>query len=220
MDNKAGKRLERSLTFFAQKKSGKYKRQSRRKTGDVVDVDGRDERSRRASKIVSTVDGNSAENAFRINFILTDLSLILVDRFVRVFPSALTFLENLKSIFKNSSIILYTHNKTETIFSTRAFSSIDARINLDENSIMMSEERPVLLLRKYLVSKWGPLSLTGPNVLLTKAMNANNNKQYDVIKDVRRFYIFDRNAVRDVDYERLIEELRESIRQFFADRLP
>lgn len=202
MDNKSDKRRERSLAFFTEKKCGKYKRRK-------IDEKSTEALSR------TIVRHNVKNHNYFINFVITDFMLILADKFMNVFPSALEFIRNLKRMYVNSNIIMYTYNKIEIDVTKKTFLSlIDIYLELDKNNVIFSNERPILYFRKLVANKLGTDALSGPNVLLTKSMNADNNKQYDIVKDIRRFYVFDKSSVTDVDYKRLLEELKGSIDRF------
>lgn len=193
MNEKENKRLRRSLTFFVDKKNGKYKR---RKLSD------------NSSTVV--VDNAALDSRYGTNVILTDVTLILADRFGNAFPSAQQFLNELKRLFTNSKTILFTGKKSEIDLAKRTFSAIDVYIETKD----VLGERPLLYFRNFLAQKFGAPALIGPNVLLTDRMNPFNNKQYDVVKDVRRFYNFDKNVLVGVDYGNLLEDIKNSVEYF------
>lgn len=206
MENKNDKRKKRSLDFFEAKKCGKYKRRKGEDDDNIGNV---------RETLRAKISENTNRHTFCINFILTGFSLILADKFANVFPSALKFLTNVKRTFVNSKIIMFTHDKAEIISTKKSFSCIDIYVELNNDSIVTRDERPVVYLRKFLANRVGPAALTGPFVLLTNSMNAYNNKQYDIVKDIRRFYIFDNNNVlRDVDHELLTQDVKKSVKNF------
>lgn len=206
--DKARKRQERSLAFFAEKKSGKYKRQK---------VDGNETTA--ASRTPIAVD---AKFRFCINFILTDCTFILTDQFTNIYPGAIQFVCNLKKMFLDSNVIMFLQNKHEINLCRKVFSlipnAVDLFIDCDiaEGGIVPNNERPLLYLRKCLAKQMGPPALAGPNVLLTRTMNANNNRQYDIVKDIRRFYIFENNILSKVDYNNLLHNVQNDLQQFFS----
>lgn len=190
------KRRERSLAFFANKKC-KYKSNKK----------GNEE-----SPNVQTI----CEQTSSINFILTDFSLILANQIKEPFPSVLDFLTKIKQNFKNSNIILFTDSKSDIILAKKYFPSIDLLIELNRDShLIIQEERPILYLRKQLFKQNNKLALIGPYILITKTMNSNNNKQYDIVKDIRRFYIFKENVLIDVNYQHLLNNIKKSVDNFF-----
>jgi hypothetical protein len=239
------KRRERSLAFFAEKKSGKYNRDRRRNQQQQQQQQQQttdDEPQNRCivqrrplfSHSTTRRSGDDSENSYancHVNIIISDVSLILSDQFLNAFPSARTFIENLKSLFKNSCIVLYVSNINKSFLQSMDFldlcvqtenkniaaaSAAAAASTASKATTTLDNERPLLHLRKRLFAERGATSLAGPYVLLTKSMNANNNKQYDIVKDVRRYYVLDGHTVRDVDYARLLNDIRDSIRLFFS----
>lgn len=189
------KRRERSSIFFTNKKNGKYKRKTTPTTN-------------------TNTTGKCDKKKFeQINFVLSDISLVFVQQQnnndkQQPFPSARDFFTKIKQTFSNPKIVLFTHNKVDIILAKQFFPLIDLFVELDKSSVSM-EERPILYLRKYLFRKRETVS--GPNILITKTMNANNHKQYDIVKDIRRFYKFEDDLLVDVNYQLLIDELEKSI---------
>lgn len=198
------KRRNRSIAFFADKKSGKYQR---------------------VTKVLPNQNTNGTHTdipaiiqikcEYCINFIFSNTSLILINSSKEPFPSSSDFLLHIKQTFQNSNIILFTADKLDILLAKNLFPLINLYIELNVNNIFTTtEERPVIYLRKYLSKNIGASSLSGPYVLITKDMNANNNKQYDIVKDIRRFYIFNENVLFDINYYLLLKTINESIKKF------
>lgn len=200
MEDKINKRRQRSLVFFADKKGGKYKR---RKVEDK-------------NKNGILPNPSDEKDRYRINVILTNVALILTDRFGNCFSGSSEFIANIKVNFANSNVILFTDDVAEIDLASKKY-PIDGFVKLEKDGIVATlKERPVLFLRKFIMKKFGVSSLTGPYILITNVMAAHNSKQYDVIHDVRRYYVFDTNTLIGVDYESLLNELKNSVRNFFV----
>lgn len=196
MASKVDKRKERSLAYFANKKANKAKQQKNDKYSDA----------RIETLLLSAPK-------YCINFVLSDVSMVLVDESLDVFPSAHEFLAMLKHTYENVHIILFSQNKAEGIIAQKLFPQVDAIVDTDDAPC--STTTPLLVLRKFVVKKFGIRYLMGPFVLLCKTMNANNNQQYDIVKDIRRFYVFENNLLKDIDQHKLITEIKRSVEQFF-----
>lgn len=201
MTSNLDKRRQRSLRFFSDKKSGKYKP----KNGEEKLIPHKD-------------DTQISTSWYCVNVVLPDISLIVTDHSMRPFPSAYGFLKELKRYFTNVNVILYTDNKADVAVTKNLFDEINLIVDA-KDAIIVAGERPILQLRKYLCQRLGSRSLAGPFVLLCKTMNANNNKQYDIVKDVRRFYVFDENILTDVNYQELIKNIQCDITDFITPKL-
>lgn len=191
------KRGERSAAFFEKKKNGQYRKSNAKNC-----------ENEKFCQIIS-------EQKYRINFVFSDFSLVLANQIKEPFPSTLDFFRKIKQKYVHSNIILFTPNKTDLILAKQFLPLIDLFIKLDENVAIVQEERPILFLRKYLFKEKKTFLLMGPNILITKGMNTNNNKQYDIVKDIRRFYIFKYNSLIDINYQELLSDLETLINVLF-----
>lgn len=233
-DIKKRLRRERSLAFFKDKKKGKYKRVksitavspslSSSLLSSSTDV--RSNVLALHNNQIHTLKASSKQRneqcKYYVNVIIAHYMFILADRFGRKYRTVNDFFDNIRNYFRgNVNIILYTNNPSEIEAAKAASCPFDLTISLDKYDKVIAHinenERPIKILRKCMAQKLSlPISLSGPFVLLTKSSNVDNNKQYDIIKDVRRYYKRDRNTFEEnIEFEYLLEDIKESVENLY-----
>jgi hypothetical protein len=154
------------------------------------------------------------------NIIIPSFAGVLADRFYRLYPQAQNFIDKIKNYFQhNVYIILYVRDCEEiTKASSSSSCKFDVILSLDKRDVILAElnetHRPIGVLRKFLAQNM-PRALSGPYVLVTNAMNPQNNREYDIVKDVRRYYTFKKGSIeQQVNYDALFEDIAESVNAF------
>lgn len=220
MDNdKKRRRVERSLAFFADKRKGKYKRVKTSETSKSV------ARVPRNDSLMVSNESTEPRNDYStyfVNIVITQYTLILTDRFQRQYPTVDTFFDNIRNYFRrNVNIILYTRDSSEIETAAKASCRFDLTVSLDKydglTAKLKEHERPLRILRKCIARQAtaSPHSLSGPFVLIVKSIDGANNKQYDIVKDIRRYYKYDEINFRDtVDLDSLFHDIKESVEHF------
>lgn len=218
MSEKDRLRRQRSLAFFADKKSGKYKRSHKLSFPNGSVAKSIPPNMEKPMEINRSLDYDFSK--YHVNVVITNYTAVLADRFYRTYPKAKCFLDDLKNYYKqNVYIILYVRSFDEVTKAKFSGCEFDLTLSLDKYDSVLAElnefERPITILRKFIAQNSSrPHALTGPYVLLSNSVIANNNRQYDIIKDVRRYYLFKKDS-EHIDFDALFGDIIESVEKFY-----
>lgn len=174
-----------------------------------------DKHRRSKQKPFSTQTVLNNYNDYYVNFVFANFTFLSGNQYADEFILNLDFLKTIKYTFPQSNVILYTPVKTDITVAISHCGYIDYFVELNANNFSL-EERPLLQLRRYLLKKKGISALAGPFILFTKCMNSHNNKQYDIVKDMRRFFLYDGNLFININYKELLNDTLKSIKQFYS----
>jgi ribonucleotide monophosphatase NagD (HAD superfamily) len=137
--------------------------------------------------------------------IVLDLDGTLIDQHNSAYPNAKKFIINLQNLTKDVYICLWTmgndvhcEKAIEDHFSTIAFNDIRCGAYCD------LEGKPITVVRKYVNN---PRAFIGPTIIIDDLDTNLNPTQYDIIKDVKKYYKAQTNGKIIVDYKQLFQDL-------------
>lgn len=167
---------------------------------------------------------NSNEESLRIVYVLLiiDYDLTLVDNNSQAFPSAMKFLQNINVmrvnniIFKPLKVLWSLGSKSyikETLpnnFPKYKFDFIKAN-----NKHMSVRQKNLSDIRRNLIQLGYDRYLAGPSIIIDDQKQNLKSNEYDIVKDVKKYYILSNETVIDVKYDDLYKSILHDLFEFY-----